>query len=328
MTDESLIQAFDRMLADICPAAMVRSVEDGGDATALWSAMADSGFLDALLPADTEGPGLSFAEVGALAEALGRHAVPVPVAQTMAARALLALAGAAIPDGPILLVTPARSARGCAASAVPMATVASGALLELEDRLLLVRLDASNMISAGIPGSQSADLLWPIAPEGVSLPLPAGGLRPIAAALRAAEIAGACERLLAMTVEYAGQRSQFGKPVGRQQAVQQQLAVMAEQAMMARMAARIGCAGGFPPDPAAAATAKLVASAAAAEVGAIAHAVHGAIGFSAELDLQLYTRRLIEWRLADGSEGYWARVLGQARVRDGLSSLDAIRGIG
>jgi alkylation response protein AidB-like acyl-CoA dehydrogenase len=130
-----------------------------------------------------------------------------------------------------------------------------------------------------------------------------------------------------MTVDYAGQRSQFGKPIGRQQAVQQQLAVMAEQAVMARMAARIGCAGGFPPDPAAAATAKLVSSMAANEVGSIAHAVFGAIGLSAELDLHLYTRRLIEWRLADGSEGYWARMLGGERIRGCLSSLDALRAI-
>ena len=41
-----------------------------------------------------------------------------------------------------------------------------------------------------------------------------------------------------------------------------------------------------------------------------AHAVIGAIGISAEHDLQLYTRRLHAMRLAHGSESHWQRVLG------------------
>jgi alkylation response protein AidB-like acyl-CoA dehydrogenase len=52
-----------------------------------------------------------------------------------------------------------------------------------------------------------------------------------------------------MTVAYAGDRAQFGKPIAKLQAVQQQLAVMAEQVVMARMAAQLGCSSGFPPSP-------------------------------------------------------------------------------
>ena len=51
---------------------------------------------------------------------------------------------------------------------------------------------------------------------------------------------------------------------------------------------------------------------AATRVAATAHAVYGAIGISEEHDLQLFTRRLHEWRLADGSETYWNRLLGAA----------------
>jgi alkylation response protein AidB-like acyl-CoA dehydrogenase len=324
---DPLFDAFERMLADVSPPSAVRAIELGGDISPLWSAIEDSGFLDALVPEAADGAGLSFADSGILAEALGRHVVPAPVAQTMAARALIASAGLERPEGAFVLATPHRSDEGHTATAVSMAGAATHALIELDDRVILVELDASHATPTGIYGSQSADLVWRAYPDGVAIPLPEGGLRPIAASLRASEIAGACERLLAMTVDYAGQRSQFGKPIGRQQAVQQQLALMAEQVMLARMAARIGCAGGFPPDPAATATAKLVSSKAAAEVGAIAHAIFGAIGLSAELDLQLYTRRLIEWRLADGSEDYWARILGGERLRGSRSTLDAIRAI-
>jgi alkylation response protein AidB-like acyl-CoA dehydrogenase len=121
-------------------------------------------------------------------------------------------------------------------------------------------------------------------------------------------------RVLQMTVDYAGQRQQFAKPIGKMQAIQQQLAVLGEQVLMASMAAQIGCAAGLSPGAEAAAVAKQVTSAAAAQVAAIAHGVHGAIGVSEEYDLQLYTRRLFEWRLADGSESWWAAQIGSARL--------------
>ena len=45
-----------------------------------------------------------------------------------------------------------------------------------------------------------------------------------------------------------------------------------------------------------------------------AHALHGAIGVTEEFDLQLYSRRLHEWRMADGSEAYWNRIVGEAML--------------
>ncbi|WP_443082911.1 acyl-CoA dehydrogenase family protein [Variovorax sp. HW608] len=63
--------------------------------------------------------------------------------------------------------------------------------------------------------------------------------------------------------------------------------------------------------PMASAVAKARASEAAHQLSAIAHAVHGAIGVTEEYDLQLYTRRLHEWRLARGCEAWWNRQLGR-----------------
>jgi len=143
-----------------------------------------------------------------------------------------------------------------------------------------------------------------------------------------AEIAGIAGKALDITIAYANERMQFGKPIGKQQAVQQQLAVMAEQAVLARMAGRLGCAAGLPPGQDAAAAAKQVASAAVPVIAGIAHAVHGAIGISEEYKLQLYTRRLHEWRLADGTEGYWAGLLGTSRLASpAATSIDFVRSI-
>lgn len=144
------------------------------------------------------------------------------------------------------------------------------------------------------------------------------------AVLHAAAIAGAADRLLAMTVAYANERVQFGKPVGRQQAVQQQLAVMAEETVAVRLAAELAASAGWP-DAARAACAKIVASDAAPRIAAVAHAVHGAIGISAEHDLQLYTRRLHAWRVAEGSETLWAQRLGAELIASGERPVDFVR---
>ena len=141
-----------------------------------------------------------------------------------------------------------------------------------------------------------------------------GALERWGAALHAGLIAGALGQVFEMSLAHCNVREQFGRPLGRFQAVQHQLAVMAEQVAAASIAAEAAFQGGGAQVPALwpAAMAKARASEAAAEVAALAHAVHGAIGITAEYDLQLYTRRLHEWRTTHGSEDHWHRRLGQA----------------
>jgi acyl-CoA dehydrogenase len=327
--DNELLEPFDRMLADAVPPEAVRRVDAGGDASAIWAAVAQSGFLDALVSEEADGFGLSLAEIEPLLRALGSRTVPVPVAETMVARALLATAGVERPDGPIVLATAARTESGWATAAVPLAGVAAHALVELgEGAAVLVDLDGDVVEATGVHGSRGGILRLPAEPTArARISVEEGALRAAAATLRAAAIAGAGDRLLDMTAAYANERVQFGKPIGRQQAIQQQLAVMAEHAIAARIAAQYGCARGLPVPQRAAAIAKTVASQAATPLATIAHAVHGAIGISEEYDLQLFTRRLHEWRLADGSEGYWAGLLGAARVKSNAeTSIGFVRG--
>lgn len=59
----------------------------------------------------------------------------------------------------------------------------------------------------------------------------------------------------------------------------------------------------------------------------LAHAIHGAIGFTEEYDLQLFTRRLHAWRLTAGSEAYWQALAGQALMSHEGMTLDLIRQI-
>ena len=142
--------------------------------------------------------------------------------------------------------------------------------------------------------------------------------------LLAAAISGAADRVLSMTVDHANQRVQFGKPIGRQQAVQQQLAVMAEYVVAVRMSLDLASSGDWPTAEKAA-LAKVVAAIYAPQIANAAHAVHGAIGISADYDLQLYTRRLHTWRLEGGGETAWARKLGGSILSASDSSLDWMR---
>ena len=141
--------------------------------------------------------------------------------------------------------------------------------------------------------------------------------RALAAVLAAGQMAGAMAEVQRLTVDYALQRQQFGREIGKFQAVQHQIAVLAEEVMAARMAAQAAFVG--PPtevQDARAAVAKIRAGQAAALVCSIAHAVHGAIGVSEEFVLHRHTRRLRAWRLAHGGEGWWARRLGAVAVAE------------
>jgi acyl-CoA dehydrogenase len=316
MDSNELLDPFLRMLEAACTPAAIRAVEAGGPVTAMWQEIAESGFLDALVAEEHGGAGLSLADIEPLIEAAGSLAVPLPLADTMVARALLAAAGVALPDGPIALA-------GGLAQPVSCGLVASHLLVDTGDALVLCDAASLSPVPTGVQHSLAARLSG--TPQGISIARPAHDLRPLAAVIRAALIAGAAARMCDVTTAYASDRVQFGKPIGRQQALQQMLAVMAEDMIACRIAAQLGAAGGLGVATAVAACAKITTSSAAPRIAATAHAIHGAIGISEEYDLQLLTRRLHEWRQSEGSEGYWSGLLGQQRLVDGAGTVDWVR---
>ena len=136
----------------------------------------------------------------------------------------------------------------------------------------------------------------------------------LAAVIASVQIAGAGETLLSMTIAYANQRVQFGKPIARQQAVQHQLAIMSENVVLARIAGQLGCAAGLWPDVRQAGVAKQITSAVVPVITSAAHALHGAIGMTGDFALHRYVRHMQNLRVAHGSETYWARLLGEVRL--------------
>lgn len=139
----------------------------------------------------------------------------------------------------------------------------------------------------------------------------------LGAAARTMQMAGAIDAVLAMAVGYVNDRKQFGKPLGKLQAVQQSLAIFACEAAAANCAA-FGLAQALDRGDAdfEVAAAKARANMAAAVATSIGHQAHGAIGFTREYGLHPLTRRLWAWRSEFGSQKYWHAVLGR-RVKLG-----------
>jgi acyl-CoA dehydrogenase len=337
MASDLVSDSVEQLLGEACAPRRVREIEDGGSPAGLWRAIQESGFADALVPEARGGAGLGLGGAFPIVHACGRHAVPVPFAQTMVVRAVLASAGEAWPEGAATFAEAAAApdGDGVVCHRVPYGRVAEWVLVGRGGSSVLLPAGAAEVTPTGGRGSLAADLRWRPAPAGAATISGEQPWRTIGACLHAAQLAGAMDRVLESTIAHANDRTQFGRSIGKFQAIQQQLSVLAEQVFSARMAARIGCSGpGHLPGALQAAIAKARTSEAAVVVAAIAHAVQGAMGITEECDLQLYTRRLHEWRLDYGSERYWDERVGEALlagerapivqlVRDRLSPADA-----
>ncbi|RCX08555.1 acyl-CoA dehydrogenase family protein [Extensimonas vulgaris] len=335
--DDLFSDAVQQLLSAQCTPQVVRAIEAGGAHAALWQQLEDAGFADALVPESAGGAGLGLADVQGVLMQCGAHALPLPLGETLLARGLLAAAGVARPAGAITLAE-ASAASSAGGGALRCANVHLGAVA---DWVLVARLDPSGQGACRLLPTVSAErqpagfcldatLQWPANAWDTATPVPGlHNLRTLQAALYAAQIAGALMAVFTRTLQYANERQQFGKPIGKFQAIQHQLAVISEHCFAARMAAQLGLrARGVQPERLRAAVAKARTSEAALEVAALAHSIHGAIGFTAEFDLQLYTRRLHNWRQAAGSESYWHDVVGQALLgRNDALSLDLLRAV-
>lgn len=305
----------------------------------LWTILQESGFDKALLPESKGGAGVSWADACGLLSLAGEHAAAVPLAEAMVGHWLLdhaGIEGASLPtiassvhseqirvgvarEGKRVDGTLRRVPWGEACTHVAF-IVGSGKAAQL---IVIARDAAGLSVTSGrnLAGEPRDTLvLEGVVPQAV-VPAPFGAreLLCLAAILRSALMAGAIERSLALSVEYANLRVQFGRPIGKFQAVQQNIALLATQAAAARAAAEAGSEAidewlhgvGEPLSQSiAAASAKIRTGEAASQACAIAHQTFGAIGFTEEHELHHFTKRLWSWRDEFGNEAYWSRELG------------------
>jgi len=298
-----------RALADAADTATLRAVEEGGFPHEAWEALAALGLASALVPEAAGGAGLGLADILPAIEALGRAGAPVPLAEGIGAAGLLAAAGLAVPEGVLTFAE--------AGAPVPWGrhathvVVVDGARVALHEAAALRWSNAANIAreARDTPGAAAA-----IAQGTLPNAWGAEAARLLTALIRAAQIAGAMQAALALAVDHANTRKQFGRPIGRFQAVQQQLAVFAAEASAASVAAAAAARAADRRGLAAAAfeigCAKVTAGEAAARGAAIAHQVLAAMGITEEHGLHHLTRRLWSWREEGGTERFWSARLG------------------
>ncbi len=339
MSERIVLDTIERILADLCPPDVVNEAEDGVWPAALWEALEESGLTLAWVREELGGGGAEIGDGFEIVKAAGAWAAPVPLAETLLAGWLLEQAGLAAPGGPMTVapVDPADRVgleggmlSGRARQA-PFARQARHVVLLAAGHVCLVARDACALApGTSLAGEARDDIAFDGARPLRAIPAPEGldrdRLMLVGAAVRAAQMAGALSRLLDQSVQYAQEREQFGRPIGRFQAVQHALAELAGEAAATEAAAdaageAVAAGGVGPAGIAAVAAAKARAGEAASKGAAIAHQIHGAMGFTYEHSLHHRTRRLWCWRDEFGNERAWSVRLGRLIAAEGADAL-------
>jgi len=341
--DTLIEQSAQRLFADEVDKGVRERAQAGVFDERLWRLTVDSGFTMALASEESGGSGQSWSAAVPILHGIGHWQVPLPLAETMIGALLLSMAGLPVPESPLALIEQGQhndlSTSGSGAALTLRGTVphvawarhARSAVVSLHGgRLALIDLRGHGVACtdgadhAGMPADTLRFDGTPClaqAEHALALTQPVWSLGALA---RSVMMVGALESVLEQSVRYANERVQFGKPIGRNQALQQPLALMAGDAAAARMAAltaaRDAPSTAQPDAPAAAfsiAVAKVRCGEAATRATGIAHQVHGAIGFTQEHSLHFATRRLWAWREQFGSDAFWAERLGRQAINAG-----------
>ena len=342
--DPLIVDTTARMLAELCGPEVVASAEDGAWPKTLWEALEESALTRAWIPEALGGPGTTLADGFAIVRIAGAHAVPAPLAETLLAGWLASDAGLEAPEGPLTVasspvrlqggalsgsVTRVQFARACGHLVVVYETGDNGNAA----RGVAVVERAACTVEPGtsLAGEPSDTVIFdgavPIARSEPGAANHAERLRRMGAVMRAEQMAGALERCLEQSLQYAADRRQFGRPIAKFQAVQHNLAVLAGEVAAATTSADAAVSAitrhGIEDDRTflAVATAKIRSGQAAGAGAGIAHQVHGAMGFTREYSLQHRTRRLWAWRDEFDPETVWAIELGRHVAAHGGDAL-------
>ena len=301
---------------------------DHSPGLALWRELARLGVTGLAVPLRWGGLGANPMDVVVACEELGHHALPGPAAESLAAVPVLL---AALGDDAVC----EKWLPGLASGEV-VATLALPPRLPLAvdaDVAGLAVVAGAHAVHEGTPGIRhrsvdGARWLFELSPSRELASGPAA-VRACSAALEigtlasAAQLLGAGQALLDQTVRHAGQRVQFGRPVGAFQAVQHRLADVAIGLEFARpllYAAAIALGSGQPTAARDVSAAKVACADAAHRAARAALQVHGAIGYTQELDLGLWLAKVRALLPAWGSQAEHRALVLEALTADAESA--------
>jgi len=296
---QALRSAATDLLAGRSSLAVARSATERGGSpdTELWSAMVEQGWCGLAVPEALGGVGLGWVEATVVLEQVGTRVSPAPILSQMVALEFVADTpwGPRLLDGSSVAAVAWRMEEPCV-----YAPISDVVVVPEDDRLVAIDLDGCRP-----PAEPAMDLTrqlgWLRSADLVGAPrLDLGGLDvverygQVAAVAYAAELLGLAQRTLDLSVAYAGERVQFGRPIGSFQAVKHRCADMLVDVEGMRSAVywAAWCVAVGDPDAAVAASvAKCWCSDAGSRVMTSALQVHGGIGFTWDHDLHFYLKR-------------------------------------
>jgi len=299
-----LAETVREVLEKACPPEAVRAATRDERPGPAWRALAEVGLFGAHIAEEHGGLGLTPLDTVLAYEQTGWFAAPGPIVETAVAAPRVVAVGQ-LPElatGSLIV-----SARPAADPYLPDADLATllvaGSALAPADGIALTphgSVDAARRLFTAELDAAPDD---PVAFDQAAL-------------ATAAQLVGLGRRLREQAVGYAGQRRQFGKVIGSFQALKHQLADVAialEFAAPLVYRAAYSLAHEAPAASRDVSAAKNAASGAAHRAARTALQVHGAIGYTDELDLQLWLNRVWALRSAWGDDGFH-----RARLRDAL----------
>lgn len=338
--DTIMLDAATRLFAQHCTREALHAAANGQWPAALWQAVHNAGLDRAMVSETSGGAGVGASEALPLITLAAEYAAPIPLGETMLASWLADRAGLPIAQGPLTLASGEIVARreesgwhlAGRAERAPWGRHAAAAVIVAEPQdesapwLYIVNREQLAIEAGDNLGSEPRDALvlngHISSKQAAPSPVNCQELRALGAAVRTLQIAGALRRAASLAIDYAQQRVQFGRPIGKFQAVQQTLAVLATHVAAASAAADLAAScvasGRLLPGVA---VAKARAGEAAGAGAAIAHQVMGAIGFTVEHDMQFSTKRLLAWRDEFGNEAEWNAHVGRSLLAAGPERL-------
>jgi len=329
MLEDSAIRIF----SDVFTRSLVQDTENGVWKSQIWSTIEDAGLTLAATSEVRGGPGAGSSAIYTLLKVAGGFPVLAPLSETFLAELILAKANLPPLTGPLTIGPVLRDESlklikenhiwqlEGVLHQIPWVKHSKSMIViaDYEGRPVTIvvqnpRIIDSNKNYAGEP-RHTIDFLNTELLEssiGFQNSMTTEELFFHGALMRAVSLAGALEKILTLTIDYAKNRVQFGKPIAKFQAIQQQCSVLAGEVAASSAAVQAAI------DSLELGNANFEIAAAKTRVGeaaeivtAIAHQVHGAIGFTNEYTLQLFTRRAWSWRDEFGNEGEWATWIGK-----------------
>jgi acyl-CoA dehydrogenase len=308
-----LVETVAKIFKDHCTNEILNQAEKKKSAGRLWGILEESGITLVGIDEEHGGSGGDLGDVMEVLKLVGNFAVPIPLAESIIGNMALTASGLTLIEGPSSIapvlkneqVNFIETTNGWVlegqVSSIPWARNVNKIVVlgKTKDNIQLVTYVSPQeciiKYRENLAGEPRDEIIFNnivIGKEHVARLHPNLSFEQIwqlGCLSRIVQISGALEKTLTLSVNYTQERNQFGKEIGKFQAIQQQLAMLAGEV------AAIG----------------ILSDEASGIVSKIAHQVHGAMGFTDEYPLHYFTRRLWSWRDEYEKETYWASVLAE-----------------